>query len=1558
MFNLKKYRYADTQDASFVENISNKGDIQNFPPDLRNVALETQDNLENADVEKEEVEKTYETSDLKEQFNNYSNLAYLKMLQDKYEGVPEFQDLIVKLQAREITEGDLENFNEIMQKVLNGEISPEEQIAISGTDVQSAAASMFNRDLPLIQQTIYKEREARENAQVASSSKQVKKGQIIPDQNLMNEQNNQVMSTVLPVEDIGDFINKMVKIILSGDETSFNQAQSEIVSNVSADLEQEAQSAFGSLKEFLGRAEEEEEIASILTRVYGLLPSTQSSGEATLQEEPMMAKSFNLSKHSEKEEGLTKEAYFHVGDSYLMYGPTEKRICPKLRGRGGGKPGGSDVVSEEICRFHCLDGIIIDDNKTICGEALWRANVMDKFSREYVDKEGKIVGGYLNKRFEIDRNVAPENSARLKPGETRKPRPPELGVTESRMQAMRNKEGEARDYRPATNTGQPFNWQKDVDQNNVNQTQKERDRREEAMGHQLVQYTNKEQLENHPKMEKQAQVIPDDGYADGGEPYTDEEMDLMAKPIKPTVLDNGIRIYKIGNMFLPGLNFNPRYENRFGRILIGGDRGDVIADSAYNDEKNGKRGVFLRNVIFRTTIDFDDLLPEELRNEAENVILFAYESIQGDAFIPQKNANKPKLKKQFAKEAKGKKFIQDAVKDEGSFTEYCGGKVTQECIERGKKSPDTKTKRRANLAETLRGLPRKKKKAFNLNEYKSAAKEPKKAIANSPIVAYQKLVSEVTTATSPEQLDSINKRAIKAELPDLLGRQLSDAILEKSRELSKNDDSQLIDSPKDEAKPMMISQEMGTAVINPSATSSQKTKKAKSKYPKSETTPYNPWAVCFVPGTFVTMKDGTSVPIEKIKIGDYVISHRGNPQKVTKVFSRFVDEKLLKIQVNGVADKTIVTKDHPFFAMTSTRNFKGYAKDQNKNKTGKRWYSDTYEDSPKFIKARYLKKGDALHSPSINFLDRDVSLNINEQDAFVMGLYCAEGCLDRRPVAKTWKCGNRHNRKDTFVPVDKSYRIKFALNNFEDKFAINFLKKYSNNKLNIYGPYRSSPKAVYIILSSKSLYNLCEKHIGKYSQKKTLSNALMSMSPAILRYFLIGYFLGDANIERSSFQKKNNKYSSFQSSGKMKIYATSASRNLINQLFWICEKCGIVATTRKQKENRGPYNREKSYYNYGVELDATESCKLLPEFNKLKVFGDDILITPSGRKAQRFAMAACTYGKVISVSETDYSGKTYNLEVENDNTYVANLCSVHNCSESTGREDKEKYESCVQDVKKQNRKSNKQKKSKSASNKTATYGWSFSQDFYEELERALEKNILSDPVFKKGLEDLLGFAREGAYAEGVPVDILIDSAMEQAEQVNTVTDLSSPVEVWIDEEGYLTVEVPERDDFNYEGENLAKSFNLKKFKTAQMTGLRGPVGPENPISDDLGLSPDYLPDEDFDKEVPLSEVVEEYMGEVDRAENSEQLLKAILDAHKNWKTEGLSMRDLDQIMDAAYDRGKELGVDLEQELYGESDRVFEDIGIEGPPITQRSRGPRYFAKNKKPIKESQTKKKS
>ena len=41
-------------------------------------------------------------------------------------------------------------------------------------------------------------------------------------------------------------------------------------------------------------------------------------------------------------------------------------------------------------------------------------------------------------------------------------------------------------------------------------------------------------------------------------------------------------------------------------------------------------------------------------------------------------------------------------KNRGKFTEYCGGKVTQECIAKGKKSKNPLTRKRANFASVVR----------------------------------------------------------------------------------------------------------------------------------------------------------------------------------------------------------------------------------------------------------------------------------------------------------------------------------------------------------------------------------------------------------------------------------------------------------------------------------------------------------------------------------------------------------------------------------------------------------------------------------------------------------------------------------------------------------------------------------------------------------------------------------------------------------------------------------------------------------------------------------------
>jgi len=301
-----------------------------------------------------------------------------------------------------------------------------------------------------------------------------------------------------PVDESGKglFVQQYLDTLLAfrGDkgeqDAAAEEAKQEILAAVSPMLQNDANDALEAIEAL--NPHERDRAEHFLALVFENFVAPAAL-EPTQMEQPVMSKhnpkgiiKFNLSDHilnnAENQEKMTKTARMHSDDAYLLYGPTEKRICPKLRGKGVG-----DVVSEYICRHHCLDGIVIDDNKTICGEALWRANAMDKFSREYVDADGEIKGGYINKRFEINRNVPEENKMRLKPGETRKPRPASIyGNMEARMQEMREKEGKKRGYAPDTDTSEPFGWCHDVDQNNVEQTQKERNRREEAAGHKLA----------------------------------------------------------------------------------------------------------------------------------------------------------------------------------------------------------------------------------------------------------------------------------------------------------------------------------------------------------------------------------------------------------------------------------------------------------------------------------------------------------------------------------------------------------------------------------------------------------------------------------------------------------------------------------------------------------------------------------------------------------------------------------------------------------------------------------------------------------------------------------------------------------------------------------------------------------------------------------------------------------------------------------------------------------------------------------------------------------------
>ena len=160
-----------------------------------------------------------------------------------------------------------------------------------------------------------------------------------------------------------------------------------------------------------------------------------------------LAEEFVAKKQNKKAEtfNLKKTAQHKTQENVIMYGPANTRIDP-------------------FYRYPVSDWHIMERNKgwgqdiggiwNIDYETLWRTHIMDKYSRPYFDKEGKLVGGYINKRFEVDGNIPEASNYHLKPGQKRKPYLPEYGSTEARLQDARSKGN----ITGANDTSKPFNW--------------------------------------------------------------------------------------------------------------------------------------------------------------------------------------------------------------------------------------------------------------------------------------------------------------------------------------------------------------------------------------------------------------------------------------------------------------------------------------------------------------------------------------------------------------------------------------------------------------------------------------------------------------------------------------------------------------------------------------------------------------------------------------------------------------------------------------------------------------------------------------------------------------------------------------------------------------------------------------------------------------------------------------------------------------------------------------------------------------------------------------------
>jgi IMP dehydrogenase len=456
-----------------------------------------------------------------------------------------------------------------------------------------------------------------------------------------------------------------------------------------------------------------------------------------------------------------------------------------------------------------------------------------------------------------------------------------------------------------------------------------------------------------------------------------------------------------------------------------------------------------------------------------------------------------------------------------------------------------------------------------------------------------------------------------------------------------------------------------------------------------------PGSICFKHDTPILMADNTVKPISLVQLGDTVITHKGRSRKVTKTYRHKHRGKMLSIRLGQCPDALHVTPNHEFLAMTfdvapniRRRNGSKYYFEHKKYNTGLRWVradelkpqdlvaipkqkyeqefivfdmldyvphynsdnkriwstslgfnpnKETYMDlaqrfgsSPRTIYMivnhkrtisddlsskveSYLSKNHYICKMTAPKFNRNVILN--RELMRLIGYYVAEGYI----------VGSPNNRQ-----------VRFSFSDQEEMFAEDVKQLVAS----VFGycstTFHPTPRhAVEVRVSNHAIAKFFEAIIPRGANNKKVPDFVLNQSKELLREFLIGALRGDGSIK-----------------DRCRVAYKTSSPHLAHQIAEIFIRLGYVPSICRYDSK--VENWAATYHVRISGEQVVRFAKEFPEFN---------LNVPGDTHCQHvFQDENYIYAKVISIEEEDVDMDVFNLEVEEDHSYVANRVAVHNCT--------------------------------------------------------------------------------------------------------------------------------------------------------------------------------------------------------------------------------------------------------------------------------------------------------
>ncbi len=382
---------------------------------------------------------------------------------------------------------------------------------------------------------------------------------------------------------------------------------------------------------------------------------------------------------------------------------------------------------------------------------------------------------------------------------------------------------------------------------------------------------------------------------------------------------------------------------------------------------------------------------------------------------------------------------------------------------------------------------------------------------------------------------------------------------------------------------------------------------------KKEIWPAVDYGRCIPAGTPVVTSTGIT-PIEQIKVGDKVLTHKGRFKAVTEVFQREYSGRMYTFKALGNVERLSVTEEHPVLAYSG-----GVTKWVHPSAIQYRTYL-TRPVIAEVAEVPVLSYSYDLYHPAGRagyFTVETVSLEFTSELGRLIGYYLSEGNCDR-------------------------YRVSFDINKNEEALRADItrcVRAVFDKDVSLKPDKRSDGLKITVDSVRVAAFF---KQFGAMCDKKTLPPWALTLPQHLQAEIVRTAYWGDGHYSNKYYSYEHAMHSNF-------FVIRTTSRTLANQYNYILSRLGILSSIsiNEQRNRKACYSvTVHSPYIEKMGKVVQVSAQNSPSYSHNYV-----------KMADGMIMSPVVEATVKSVENE----KVYNLEVQDDNSYIASNISVHNC---------------------------------------------------------------------------------------------------------------------------------------------------------------------------------------------------------------------------------------------------------------------------------------------------------